>query len=198
MPTAKETKENASTDSRNKKFVYEYLKCFNGTKAVLNAKFTTNEKSAAVIASKLLRNVKVLELIEKEFEKAGYAVQIALRETIKIATSDIKDFLTVEDGGAVIMKKLDEIPGGMTSCIKEVEENRTIHESADGKESVKIDKIKYKLYDKQKAINDILRIAGKFQDRQEVKHSGEVKNIVELDYTQAKKVYDRLKKNGSK
>ena len=182
MPNKKPSKkENASTNNRNKKFVYEYLRCFNGTKAVLNAKFTTNENSAAVIASKLLRDVKVLELIEREFEKTGYAVQIALRETLKIAQSDMEDFVEIEPGGAVRLKPFDEIPEGLTSCIKSIEEDRVIKESADGKESLlKHDKLRYKLYDKQKAINDILRVAGKFKENLNV--NGKINLKIDLGF----------------
>lgn len=149
-------------NDRQRKFVLEYLKCFNATRAAIKAGYS--KKTAFAIGHENLSKPKIRELIEKEFDKLGYAVQIALMETLKIATSDIKDFLTIEKGGAVTLKTFDEIPEGMTSCIKEIEENRTIHESADGEQSIKTDKVKYKLYDKQKATSDILRVAGKFKD----------------------------------
>lgn len=150
---------------------------FNGTKACISAGF--NERTARQEASRLLSNVNIKEAILKEFEKDGDVIQQALKEIVKIATSDINDYVDIDwDSGVTSIKPLKEIPEGMTSVIKKIKHNRVIKEvkgaTKDNKEDIILhDQIEYELYDKQKALDSILKIAGMLREKLDVTSDGE-------------------------
>ena len=65
------------------RFVDEYLIDLNGTKAYMRAEYKAkNEDSAAVLASKLLRNIKVQEAIQAAQEKLSEACQVSQKMVI--------------------------------------------------------------------------------------------------------------------
>ena len=87
----KEMKELAIND-KQRMFCYEYLKDFNGKQAAIRSGYS--KKTAESIASRLLRNVKVLELLNKLKEehvlKANLSVDDIINElkTIGFAKAD--------------------------------------------------------------------------------------------------------------
>ena len=158
-------------DLKHKKFVSEYLKDFNATQAAIRAGYS--KKSAAETGCEILRNSKVKQYILKEFDKLGNVVQSALRETVKLATSDIANYCEIEPGGGLKQKAFEDMPEGSTSCIKEIKVKRTITENAEGKETHVTDNIEYKLHDKQKSIDNILKIAQLLTDKIDITSGGE-------------------------
>lgn len=73
----------SKTEIKYRHFVLEYLKDRNGTRAAIAAGYAEN--SAHVTASKLLKNPKVIEILEEE--------QIALTGDVKKATKNLRDEL---------------------------------------------------------------------------------------------------------
>lgn len=156
-------------------FANEYLIEFNGTKSYRVAYPDCNsDESAAVNASRLLRNAKINAYIEQRMKEREMRTEITqdkvLYELAKIGFADIGDYVdyrtvpTVTDelddeGNPIIdykpvvnMKDSKEVD---TSVVQEVSL------SNDGS-------FKFKLHDKQKALIDIGKHIGMFIDRKEI------------------------------
>lgn len=84
-------------------------------------------------------------------EKAGFSILKLAKELKIIAFSDIADHCTIDEGGALQMKSLQEI-GKKSKAIKKVKENTKITESKDGERLFKDSRVEYELYDKLDAI----------------------------------------------
>ena len=164
----------------------KFIKCyitngFNATQAAIDSGYSKN--TAQRIGSENLSKPLIKEAILKHFERDGDIIQVALREIVKIATSDIQDFVTIDmDTGVTSIKPLKEIREGMTSVIKKIKHNRVIKE-VPGKEKTDTiildDRVEYELYDKQKSLDSILKIAGMLNEK--VEH--EFKEPIEVRVT---------------
>lgn len=83
---------NQDLSSKEISFVNEYIKNGrNGTKAALAAGFATTDNSAAVIASRLLRNAKIVEHLNSETQTVSEAVrldkELVMRQLARIITT---------------------------------------------------------------------------------------------------------------
>ena len=87
----------------------------------------------------------------RDMEKAGFSVLKLAKELKIIAFSDIADHCTIDDGGALQMRSLQEI-GKKSKAIKKVKETTKITESKDGEKLFKDSRVEYELYDKLDAI----------------------------------------------
>lgn len=175
--------------NKQKVFVHEYIKDFNATQAAIRAGYSKN--TAQEIGSQNLSKLVIKTEILKQFDKYGDATQKVIAEHFKIATSDITDFVEIDElTGTVKVKPLKEIPEGMTSVIKKIREKRVIKENADGSSSTVYDNVEYELYDKQKAQQDLLKIAKLLTDKIEVDLKGEI------SYTVSDKFLPKRKGNG--
>ncbi len=149
-------------------FITEYLNNnFNASKAAL--KMGSSKKSCREIGRRMLTNVDIKQYFLKQLERLGDITQLALKETVKLATSDIANYCTIEPGGGLKQKAFEDMPEGLTTCIKEIKVKRNITENADGKQTFVTDSIEYKLHDKCKSIENILKIAGLLTDRIDLK-----------------------------
>ena len=81
-------------NNRTERFVFEYLKSFNGAAAARRAGYA--ESSAPVVASQLLKREDVQTQIQIELEKIKLGADHVLSILAQIATANIGDFL-IED-----------------------------------------------------------------------------------------------------
>ena len=154
--------------AKQKAFVQEYLIDLNATQAAIRAGYS--EATANEQASRLLANVNIQKAIQKAMarreKRTNITQDMVLQELAKIAMLDIKDFLsfrtektvvgTSEDTGepvmdythVVQMKDSDDIDGSLFSEIQ-----------------LKNGELKFKLYDKVKALELCGRHLGMFVDR---------------------------------
>ena len=162
--------------NREKNFVNKYIhNGFNGAKAARAAKYSI--KADKEIATNLLTKTHIKEAILKHFEKEGDVTQKVLAECVKIATSDITDFVEIDElTGTIKIKPLKDIPNGMTSVIKKIKEKRVIKENADGTSSTVYDNIEYELWNKEKIIGDLLRVSKLINDRTILESKPEILN----------------------
>lgn len=72
--------------AKQRAFVLEYPKDFNGTKAAIRAGYS--EKGANVAAIRALSNATILEAIEKEYTKRAMSLDEALVRVTRIATGE--------------------------------------------------------------------------------------------------------------
>ncbi|MBS6644010.1 MAG: terminase small subunit [Clostridiaceae bacterium] len=148
---------------KQKIFADEYLLDLNATRAYKVAyPKIKNTETAAAAGARLLRNVKVMEYVQKRMDERAQRTEITqdmvLQELAKIGFADITDFVTIE-GSFVRVKPTDQMPRDKLGAIG------GIKEGANG--------IEIKLNDKEKALELIGRHLGMFRDKVEL--SGEVK-----------------------
>lgn len=156
-------------------FANEYLIEFNGTKSYRVAYPDCNsDESAAVNASRLLRNAKINAYIEQRMKEREMRTEITqdkvLYELAKIGFADIGDFLeyktvstvtdVLDDEGKPIVG-YKQIVNLIDSEIVDTGVIQEVSLSNDGS-------FKFKLYDKQKALIDIGKHIGMFVDRKEI------------------------------
>jgi len=164
---------------KQEKFCKEYLVDFNGTQAAIRAGFAP--KNTDVTATRLLAKASIQSQIKKLQAKvdAKYEfTQEQFRNKVSaIINFDIRDILEIGEGGEVQYKPLDQWPEGAASLISEISESSIIKESADGKTLAKISKLNAKIPDKIKALEQMARHRGWFNDK--LKVDGELKiNLV--------------------
>ncbi len=91
-------------NSQQRKFVHALVAGANATKAAIAAGYS--EKTAAQAASRLLKNVKVADELNRlqtaAVEKAGLNGQKVLEELAVVGFSDVRHF-TVSDGGELLL-----------------------------------------------------------------------------------------------
>ena len=143
-------------------FADEYLIDLNATRAYKVAyPKIKNDETAAANSSRVLRNAKVEDYIQKRMKDRERRTEITqdmvLKELAKIGFADVTDFVTIENKGtykAVQVKATDEMPGDKMGAIA------GIKEGANG--------IEIKLNDKGKALELIGRHLGMWRDKVEV------------------------------
>lgn len=146
--------------AKHKEFVLNYIAFSrNGTKAYSKTYPTAKFESCMVLASKLLRNVKVKAALEEYYnnlwESKEKEIGIVFDNLIKLASSDISNVIDYEDG----VMKIKEFNDIDTSIIQQI--NQTV---SDTKEGQRINE-SIKLYDKTKAISELVRILEMIQEK---------------------------------
>lgn len=143
---------------KQKIFADEYLIDLNATRAYKAAyPKVKKDETAAQAGSRMLRNVKVADYIQKRMDERSQRTEITqdrvLQELAKIGFSTITDFVTIE-GHYVKIKQTAEMPQDKLGVIA------GIKEGANG--------IEIKLNDKEKALELIGRHLGMFKDKLEL------------------------------
>lgn len=151
---------------KQKVFCREYIYDWNATRAYKVAYPTVkNDNVAAAASNRLLRNVKILDYIEsiqKELEKlAGISRLRVINEFQKIAFSSSTNIRSTW----MELKEFEQLTEDEKSCIQEIEtkiirqKNYTM--STPGAPVFdNVEYVKIKLYDKQKALENISKMLG--------------------------------------
>jgi hypothetical protein len=93
-------------------------------------------------------------------EKNGATFPKLIKELCLIAFSDIRDYVTIDEGGAIQAIPLEYIKKTKSKAIKKVKEHTTIKEAKDGSEVWKDSRIEYELYDKLDALKYLCKLWG--------------------------------------
>lgn len=120
-------------------FCLEYTKDYNPVQAYIRASNEEDPKTSYNESRRLLQQNKILRRIfEIEWENRGIEGRISreaiIEELKKVAFSDIKTFIDVDDEGEVTLKNLDDLPEGASRAISKIE----VH-SGRGKQTVKLE-----------------------------------------------------------
>lgn len=142
---------------RQKKFVSEYMRDFNGVASVIRSGYPV--KLANVQANKLLNNPEVKEEIDRQFAilsvECNITAKRVLNEVAKIAFLNPNTIF--DESGEIIdltlVKKLN-------ISSEKVEHN--------GQTTITNKKTTVELYDKQKALDQLMRYLSLYNDKQEV------------------------------
>lgn len=143
---------------KQKIFADEYLIDLNATRAYKVAyPKVKKDETAAQAGSRMLRNVKVAEYIQKRMDERSQRTEITqdrvLEELAMIGFANITDFVVIKDG-LVGVKSTDQMPQDKLGVIA------GIKEGANG--------VEIKLNDKEKALELIGRHLGMFKDKVEL------------------------------
>lgn len=148
------------------RFCEEYIKDLNGTQAAIRSGYS--EKGASVRGSELLAksNIqnRIAELARDVTSRNGVTSQRILTELAMLGFSKINDYVEIEEGGAVRIKRFDEIPDDKIGAIRKIKDDRIIHEKADGSETIIIhDKLSFELHDKIRPLIKLGEVTGLFE-----------------------------------
>lgn len=104
-----------------------------------------------------------------ELEKAGATFKKLAKELCTIAFSDIKNYISIAEGGEVQAIPLDQIKGCKSKAIKKIKEKTNIVDKGDI--TFKTSQVEYELYDKMAAIKELLSLRGDYP-AEKIEHSG--------------------------
>ena len=149
---------------KQRAFVNEYVKDWNGYQAAKRAEYSDNGDNCYAQACYLLRLPKVQQEIAK-IEK-GLATRFIsdkeriLKELSLLAYSDLQDYLT--EDGELRVKNLKELPSQITRAIKKLKIKSKI-----GKGEVVWQNIEFELYDKKASLELMGKEIGMFKETKE-------------------------------
>ena len=161
--------------TRNQKiFCDEYLIDLNATRAYKVAyKNVKKDETAAAAGARLLRNVKVKNYIDEKMKEREKRTEITqdkvLKELAKIGFADLKDYLEYKTAKSVVEYDEAGEPIVDYTTIIDLIDSREVDTSPVQEVSISKDgTFKFKLYDKQKALELIGKHLGMFVDKTEV------------------------------
>ena len=186
---------------KHRLFVQEFLVDLNGTQAAIRAGY--GRKSARTKAAKLRRIPAIKKAIEAAQKKLGDRLEITqekwLREFASIFFAKMPDFMEIEEGGGIQIKPFETMPPEMIGAIESIEENRTIRESSDGKETnIVNDRIKFKLHSKIEAGKVIGQHLGYLKDPNRIEIPGVERALYELSEKFLPAMKNKKRSDGSK
>ncbi|MCK8626617.1 terminase small subunit [Apilactobacillus kunkeei] len=163
----KQLSKQQPTDDKWKQFSLLYLQCFNATQAYMKT-YNVDYETAMANASRLLRNAKVKsyldELRQAQSQELYVSVKDILEQELKIAYGNIGDYLTVKtikqerldaDGTPVVdvdgKPIIDEYNRFVVTDPDKVDWS-IVQEAHTGKDGLVV-----KLYDKHKALSELLK-----------------------------------------
>lgn len=169
-------------NDNQKAFVLNYIKCRVATKAYLEAYSSEenplNYDNAAIMASNLLRNIKVSNAIDEKLNEIWNNKEEEIGkifdEFIALGFSDINNFMDHKDGNLTV-KDFNDID---TRAIKKIKIRRVKEESFKTEEkSVETDIVEIELHDKKGSLAELADILN--LKKQQIEHSGSL--VVYLD-----------------
>lgn len=137
-------------EDRRHKFVHEYLRTLNASKAARAAGHTGTDASVAVAGSRILRDDNVRREIalgkKAQFFDLGISAQDVLNGLAHIAFADIREMF--DESGRMLA--IRELPAEVAACIQSIETKRYLEGRGDDAVEVEVTKVKF--YDRQKAL----------------------------------------------
>jgi phage terminase small subunit len=136
--------------AKQKRFVEEYVKDCNATKAAERARYskkTANEQGARLLANVSIK--KEIAKIQKTITKRNeIEADDILREVAALSFSNISDYVDVIDN-TVLLKDWSKLTREQLAAVSEIQiqKERTVSRGAESKEESQV--IRFKLYDKR-------------------------------------------------
>lgn len=156
---------------KHQKFVDEYLRCWNGTRAYMRVYRNSSYDSARANAPKLLANDSIAQTISERMNEAHMSADEALEILAAQARGDIGNFS--DRLGQLDLQAAKE--AGISRLIKKFKQRTTTKISkGDKDDDTEIHDVEIELYDAQSAAEKILKVHGRFTDNVNAKLSGEV------------------------
>lgn len=156
--------EERGLTNKQRAFIAEYLKDFNGTQAAIRAGYS--QRTARAIASEILTKPDIQKEISAQIAERSMGPDEVLLRLAEHARGDMGDFLDITSMGFVVdLSKAQE--KGLTHLIKKVKMRTQTSVNKEGIETETHD-IELELYDAQAALVQLGRHHVLFTDKQEV------------------------------
>lgn len=161
----------AELNDKQRRFIDEYLIDLNATEAAKRAGYS--DKAAHVTGCRLLKDANVSAEIERRKAKlqakSDITAERVVAELAKIGFANMADFMEVGPEGQPVTNfaglTRDQAAALGEITVEEFQDGRTTEA---GKAPRKVRRIKFKLHDKVKALVDIGRHLGMFEDKVKV------------------------------
>lgn len=151
-------------NDKQRAFIKEYLRDFNGTQAAIRAGYS--RKSAYSIGSELLKKPEIQTAIRKDLDERLMSSDENLKRLAEMARGDMGDFMDISSMAFQLdLNKAKEL--GLTHLIKKVRQKTITTVDKNGEEE-ETNTIEIELYDAQEALNSIGKYHGLFVDRSEI------------------------------
>ena len=169
------TDENYNLDPdltpKQKKFAEEYALHFNATRAYINAGYTVkNDNVAAASAVVLLRKSKIKYYIRAlglaEFEAANITKERVVLEYAKMGFADMSEFADWDNDGIRITPSKD-LTKRQTGAVADISVDEHSVRGREG-DTITYRKVKFKLANKQAALDSLAKHLGMFIERTEI------------------------------
>ena len=114
----------------------------------------------------------IFKKTEKALQRAGFSRDKIARELVKIAFSDIQDYIKIDANGKITAIPLDTLKKGSSKAIKKIrEKSKTL--GVDG--LILENTLEFELYDKLDALKTVAAMLG-MEKPKEIKHLGEIEH----------------------
>ena len=138
---------------KQQRFCEEYVKDMNGTQAAIRAMYSkkTAQEQSSRMLSKVMVQAEIAILAQEITSRNGITPERILNELAMLGFSRIDDYVEIEEGGAVRIKRFDQMDDNKIGAIRKIKEDRVIRETPgkDKTDEVVIhDKLSFELHDK--------------------------------------------------
>jgi phage terminase small subunit len=159
---------------KHQRFINEYLKRWNGTRAYMVVYPKATEETARANASDLLSKTNISAAIAERIKESQMSADEAMEILAAHARGDIGQFS--DRLGQLDLQAAKEL--GLSRLIKKFKQ-RTVTKigKSDTDDDTEIHDVEIELYDAQSAAEKILKIHGKFVDRHDVTSNGQTINV---------------------
>ncbi len=141
----------------------------NATQAAIRAGYSvrTARKIATENLSKPVIKAAINAEIEKQKARITFTADQVLEELARVGFADMKDFIEIDEGGAIRALPLETLAEGKSRVIKKVREKRTIKSTAEG-DQILDSTYEFELCDKVKSLELLARHLGLLHDKTEI------------------------------
>lgn len=146
-------------------FIEAYLECMNGTQAYQIANPEADTNTAAVSASRLLRNDKIKAYLEARFKELTMGKHEVIKRLRDIANASLFPFVKVEDDGHVYFNFADPEAKKHLYLVRKLKSKKQDQYNEKTGQSNSEKWIEVELHDAMKALELIGRIHALFTDK---------------------------------
>lgn len=144
---------------KHQRFIAEYLKCFNGTRAYMAVYKKASYETAMANASTLLGNTRISEEINKHKNMVLMQADEALKLQSDIANGDIGDLL--DDNGLLDIRLAKS--SGKTKLLRKIKQKTITHIGKDNEGDTEVHEIEFEMYPADVAQERILKVHEKIK-----------------------------------
>ena len=174
---------------RQERFAIELPVDWNQTAAALRAGYS--KRSARQSGYDNMKNPYILKLVQEEIKRLAENAEMdadeAFAETVKIARANILDFMEWDEEKATFVPSRD-LTREQAAAVGEIQaETTTVQVYGDEEAGISETrlKLKIKMIDKLRALDQLHRIFGRYQDKVDVTHHGMIP-ITEVEIARPK------------
>ena len=151
-------------------FTKEYIIDFNATRAAKSAKYSP--KTAFTIGVENLTKPLIQKAIQREIEKRAVRVERTADEVLdllwKMNEYSLEDYFDISDAGEITAKSFDQLKEGAAKLINGVKfKKQSLKKGSGEQEFLSISDIEYKMPNKDKMIELLMRHHGLLIDKHE-------------------------------